>query len=100
MKIVLSLLGLSLAGCVPLIQYQSLEKRLSGAMAERNEMTKDLAVCGERNRQLVDALKAKPLARPAVEKIDRDELEEMKKKAYEETEHKYQLRMNKWKIKK
>ena len=85
---------LLLVGCVPLAQYQAIEKKLSAALAERNETTKNLAVCEERNKNLKETLRLKPEKVP-VEKIGQGELDEIKKKALYETEQKYKARINK-----
>ena len=77
-------------------QYQQLEMELSAAHAERNENSKKLLECEYANEKLLEKLKAKPptVKVPIADQIDQTELDEIKEKALEETERKFQIRMN------
>lgn len=79
-----------LSGCVPLSQYQELEKSLSATKAERDVMKKVIDVCESRNKKLKETKKTGPVT-PV---INETELEEIKKEALSEAERKYKARIN------
>lgn len=92
-----ALVILMLTGCVPYPLYQTKERELSASYGQRNEDAKRLATCEERVRGLKesvkDAAKQKQttiIVPMAVENtINQKELEEIKKRALEETEKKF-----------
>jgi len=84
---ILPLLLVILMGCVPLGLH---EKRLSAINAERNVLRKKLNEC-EGKPKIHAPVQIQIQSRPT---IDQAELEQIKKKALEEAEQNYKLRMN------
>lgn len=87
-----------LTGCVPLPVHQELQKKLSVRNAQANNQVKELEKCEAENRELKKALKERPvqvIERPVLNKepIKQEELEEIKKKALEDAERRFKLRM-------
>ena len=78
-----------LMGCVPMVQYEKLEKNLSATKAQRDTLKKRIISCEETIKGLKEAQKIVPKTA-----INDAELEEIKKKAFEEAEKKYQERIN------
>ncbi len=91
-----------LGGCVPIQLYQDQQKKLSSINAERNNLTKELKKCDKQNKDLVDALKAKPtttiIEKQVAEPLKPEELDEIKRQALQEAERKFKLRMGTQKI--
>lgn len=82
---------LIICGCktVPVYRYDALERKLNETIAAKNDMKKRAESCEDHNRQLIKTLRAVPIQTP----IEPTELEEIKKKAFEEAENKYRIRI-------
>lgn len=91
----LLVLGL-LVGCVPLSAHRQMEKKYRTALQANGELLYDVDRCRDRTVELEEQLKKKPttVVVPGPSKtIDPAELEEIKRKAYEEAEQKFRLRL-------
>jgi len=73
------------SGCVPVLEYRRLQKKLSDETTEKARAKQETKLCLERNKNLIEASKSKP----APAEIGQSELEAIKKKAFEEAERKY-----------
>lgn len=94
MRVVVGVMALLLGGCVPLPIYQEQQKKLSAALADRNALTQDILTCEKQNKRLIEALKSRPRVMTK-DPIDQKELDEIKKKALEDAERRFKLRMRK-----
>ena len=72
--------------CVPMPVYQELKRKLSASQEERNFLKKSLKDCETENKKLTET--PPPVRKP----IDKEELEEIKRKAFEEVDQNYKLR--------
>lgn len=84
MRLAFVCLALALGGCMPMIQYQSVEDALSREIARRKTAEQQLDSCEGQNRKLREELKRRPA--PTIKPT---ELEEIKQKALREAEEKY-----------
>jgi len=94
MKLAFIAIAISLGGCVPFPVYQEQQKKLSAALADRNMLTQDMINCEKQNKRLIEALKARPRV-ITKDSIDSKELDEIKRKALEDAERRFKLRMRK-----
>ena len=75
-------------GCVPPLQYEAVKKELSASQEERNALKKKLNQCEAQNKKLAEEIRS-----PIKKTIEPKELEEIKKKAFDETDKKYRIRI-------
>lgn len=83
-----------LTGCVPIPVYQELQKKMSSVQEEKNNLKKKLEQCEGKIKKLQEDMKMEPPKQTINQKpLAPSELEEIKRKALDDTEKRFQLRI-------
>lgn len=76
-----------LTGCIPVVEHQKLQNQLFEETTAKLKAREETEACLEKNKILRESLKKQTAD------IDQEELDEIKRKAFEEAERKYKVRV-------